>query len=191
MYFGSINHQDNSCPGFPAAKSGTAALLMVFQGVAGAPGKLFTERLEDKFPFQYFKSSKNFLFLWSFDKTTWSIELRRAEVGSGWWTATKKVNLISRDCNQEEWGGGTSFSKHAITRGSVRVVRVCNPFQEARPWENWKRYYLWHSLDNLMRQSNAKKSLKYFQSRKAFYFVKRTLELWSNQVIALGQVGRA
>ena len=33
MYFGSINHQDNSCPGFPAAKSGTAALLMVFQGV--------------------------------------------------------------------------------------------------------------------------------------------------------------
>ena len=36
MYFGSINHQDNSCPGFPAAKSGTAALLMVFQGVAGA-----------------------------------------------------------------------------------------------------------------------------------------------------------
>ena len=157
----------------------------------GAPGKLFTERLEDKFPFQYFKSSKNFLFLWSFDKTTWSIELRRAEVGSGWWTATKKVNLISRDCNQEEWGGGTSFSKHAITRGSVRVVRVCNPFQEARPWENWKRYYLWHSLDNLMRQSNAKKSLKYFQSRKAFYFVKRTLELWSNQVIALGQVGRA
>ena len=63
MYFGSINHQDNSCPGFPAAKSGTAALLMVFQGVGGAPGKLFTERLEDKFPFQYFKSSKNFLFL--------------------------------------------------------------------------------------------------------------------------------
>ena len=165
---------------------------MVFQGVAGAPGKLFTERLEDKFPFQYFKSSKNFLFLWSFKKTTWSIELRRAEVGSGWWTATKKVNLISRDCNQEEWGGATSFSKHAITRGSVRVVRVCNPFQEARPWENWKRYYLWHLLDNLMRQSNAKKSLKYFQSRKAFYFVKRrTLELWSNQVIALGQVGRA
>ena len=127
MYFGSINHQDNSCPGFPAAKSGTAALLMVFQGVAGAPGKLFTERLEDKFPFQYFKSSKNFLFLWSFEKTTWSIELRRAEVGSGWWTATKKVNLISRDCNQEEWRGGAPLfqnmqSPEAVSELSEFVI---------------------------------------------------------------------
>ena len=86
--------------------------------------KLFKAKLKDKFPFQFFKSSKNFPFplkFWQNYLIDW------AEKGASWWTAAKKVNLISSDCNHQQW---QPFSKHTLQPCSsptryVRYVRVC------------------------------------------------------------------
>ena len=52
--------------------------------------------------------------------------LRRAERRDSWWTAAKKVNLISdSDCNHQHW---QPFSKHAPTIWPHRYVRVSCTF---------------------------------------------------------------
>ena len=121
-----ITNQDNSWLfGFPLATVDTTAALLTFQRWA----KLLKAKLRDKFPFQFFKSSKNFPFplkFWQNYLIDW------AEKRASWWTAAKKVNLIS--VLIAITNSGNLFQNTLQPCSPTRYVRVSFAFQEGTAW---------------------------------------------------------